>query len=116
MKDPKFTIKHVGINTPDEAAARLLTGLLCSSFALEPNNETKTHIFAGSLFEVMKNESIGTHGHIAMQTEDVEAAISFFAERGIGIQNDTIRRNADGKIIFAYLDAEFGGFAVHLAE
>lgn len=116
MDCPKLTIKHVGINCPDEAAAHALTASLCDCFSLQPCNETDSHIFAGGLFEVMKNEAIGSRGHIALQTEDIAGAIAYFAEKGIAIREDTVRRADDGSITFAYLDLELGGFAFHLTR
>lgn len=113
MNAPKFTIKHIGINTPSESEANALITFLCDLFALQRGDENDSHIFAGSLFEVMKNETIGKNGHIALQTEDVEAAIRYFAQKGISIREETVRRR-DGKIIFAYLNLELGGFDVHL--
>ena len=62
----------------------------------------------------MKNEEIGTNGHIALQTEDVEDAIKYFSEKKIGIKENTIKRDENEKIVFAYLDVELGGFAFHL--
>lgn len=83
---------------------------------LETGNENDTHIFASGLFEVMKNSKRGKHGHIALQTPDVELAMADLARKGISFQEDTIRRNADGKIIFVYLKGDIGGFSFHLTE
>ena len=113
---PTFRIKHVGINNPNDAAAEIMLETLSKTFDLPRANETDSHIFAGSLFEVMKNTRYGEYGHVALQTEDVEAAIAYFAEKGIGIQEDTIRRDDQGHIIFAYLQLEIGGFAFHLTK
>lgn len=113
MNAPHFLIKHIGINTPNEVAAEKLAVLLCDLFQLPRGDENDKHIFAGSLFEVQKNADIGEHGHIALQAEDIEYAIAYFASRGIGIRDNTIRRK-NGKIVFAYLDLNIGGFAVHL--
>lgn len=114
MNPPQFRLKHIGINTPDDMAAQSLANRLCELFGIRRGDENSTHIFAGSLFEVMKNEKIGACGHIAVQTENVEKAVEYFREKGVGILEDTVRRGEDGKITFAYLDLEVGGFAVHL--
>lgn len=116
MNAPVFTLKHIGINTADGAAAAELSGCLCGIFGLTPGHENDTHIFAGSLFEVMKNGRLGAYGHIALQTADVEKAIAYLAGKGVGIRERTVRRDDSGSIIFAYLDREFGGFAVHLTQ
>lgn len=111
---PKYRIAHVGINHPDEEKALDTARKLCAFFDLVPNDETGTHIFAGSLFEVKKNCLKGTYGHIAMQTDDLEAAIEHLAKKGIQVKEESIRRNAEGRIKFAYLDLEIAGFAFHL--
>ena len=36
------------------------------------------------------------------------------SQKGITFYEDTIRRDKDGKIIFVYLQQEFGGFSIHL--
>ena len=116
MNPPQFQLKHVGINTPDGTAAEKLACMLCELFGLQRGDENSTHIFVGSMFEVMKHEQIGTYGHIALQTTDVENAIAYFNEKGISVQEHTVRRDTCGKIMFAYLDLEIGGFAVHLTR
>ena len=65
---PDFRIKHVGINTINNTEAENLLQQLMLIFDLERGNENNSHVFAGTLFEVMKNEEIGTNGHIALQT------------------------------------------------
>lgn len=111
-----YRLKHVGINCADEAEAKSLVSLLCSLFNMEPGAENDSHIFVGSAFEVMKNPRRGTHGHIALQTENVEAAMADLAKKGITFQEDTIHRNENGKIKFIYLQGEWGGFSFHLTE
>ena len=114
---PSYSIKHIGINNPDEPAAQGLTDLLCHLFGLERARETPTAIFAGTIFEVMKSykpETRGVNGHIGLQTDDVEEAMADLASKGITFQEDTIRRDEDGKVNFVYLEQQLGGFAIHL--
>ena len=113
-KTPRYRITHVGINHPDSAAALEAAGRLCAAFDLEPRDETRTHIFAGTLFEVKKNAQKGKYGHVAMQTDDLEAAIAHLAQKGVYVVEESIRRNEEGRISFAYLDLEISGFAFHL--
>lgn len=111
---PQYRIKHIGLNHPDAETALDTVKKLCGIFDLRPANETDTHIFAGSLFEVKKNCSRGTYGHVALQTDDIEAAIQHLAKKGASIREDTIQRNEAGRIKFVYLDFEIAGFAFHL--
>lgn len=111
-----YKLKHVGINCGNEKGAKQLAALLCSLFGLEPGNENDTHIFVSNMFEVMKDSTRGKHGHIALQTPDVELAMADLARKGIGFKEETIRRDADGKVIFVYLDGDIGGFSFHLTK
>lgn len=109
-----YKIKHIGINSTDEQQAREQVALLCDIFDLKVTEEGKVGIFVGTIFEVMKHNRRGAHGHIALQPEDVEEAMKELAAKGITFQEDTIRRDANGKIEFVYLQQEFFGFQVHL--
>lgn len=111
---PVYRIKHIGINHPDAEQAMDTAKKLCEIFDLPLNRETGTRIFAGDLFELKKNGTRGRVGHVALQTEDIEAAVEYLGGKGIGILEDTIRRKDDGRISFVFLDFELAGFAFHL--
>lgn len=114
---PRYTLKHIGFNTPDESAANSLTDTLCALFHVERARETPVSIFTDSLFEIMKYDdpaTRGIHGHIALQTDDVEGAMADLAEKGITFQQDTIKRDSRGRVCFVYLEQQVGGFAIHL--
>ena len=76
-----YRLKHVGINCENEAEAKKLVSLLCHLFNMETGHENDTHTFVSTAFEVMKHNQIGTHGHIALQTDDVEAAMKDLASK-----------------------------------
>lgn len=111
---PQYRIAHVGINHPNGESALETAQKLCDVFGLAPYGETATHIFSGSLFELKKNSTKGTVGHIAMQTDDIEMALEHLKKKGVGIRTDSIKRNSNGKIRFVYLELEIAGFAFHL--
>lgn len=116
---PRYTLKHIGFNTPDDPSAQHLTDLLCHLFNLERTKETPVSVFTDSLFEIMKYDDPvkrGTHGHIALQTEDVETAMADLRAKGITFQEDSIRRDSQGKVTFVYLEQQVGGFAIHLTR
>ncbi len=110
----EFRIKHIGIRTDSAEEAAATAEMLAVLFGLSGTRATDTAVWAGDLFEVMKSDARGARGHVAMQTDDVEAAMEALRARGVGFQEDTIRRNAEGKIIFVYLDKEIAGFMFHL--
>ena len=114
MKPPEFSIAHVGINNPDEDAAYNVLKQLCDVFGLEKGLAGRTKVFAGDLFEIKKNMNRGTIGHVALRTDDIEYAVEYFKEKGIGIIESTVKRNDKGRIRFVFLDLEIAGYAFHL--
>nr|MBQ6241869.1 2-dehydro-3-deoxyphosphogluconate aldolase [Lachnospiraceae bacterium] len=110
----EFRIKHIGIRTDSTEEAASTAALLAMLFDLSETHETASAVWAGDLFEVMRGDKWGARGHVAMQTDDVEAAMESLRAKGIGFRENTVRRNAEGKIIFVYLDREIAGFQFHL--
>lgn len=109
-----FEFAHLGINeeTKDKAlnSANLLSHLFYFSV-----KEGATSIFAGSGFEVMKNQYLGKHGHIAIATNHIYRAINYLKTKGIPVLPETAKEE-DGKLKAIYLDQEVSGFAIHLLQ
>ena len=106
---------HIGINCADEAeaakTAEVLGNLL--SMAVKPGNSS---IFVGKKeFEIMKKPGRGTHGHIAILTNNVDRAIYHLGLRGVKFDMDS-KNVKDGKTIAIYLADEVAGFAIHLVQ
>lgn len=108
-----FTLAHVGVNTASAEEAGKLAELLCTLFNLEPRHGQKSE-FAGEYFECMKAPFLGTNGHIAMATPDLEAAVEELKGKGFAFNMDTAAYGPDGKLKNVYLAGEFGGFAIHI--
>ena len=111
----KFELLHVGINTPNPDEAAKLAELLSVTFNLTPKHGNKSE-FAGSYFECMKAPFLGTNGHIAMGTPDLEAAVEELKGKGYTFNMDTAAYTDEGKLKNVYLNGEFGGFAVHIMQ
>ena len=106
---------HIGINCADDAeamkTAELLGGLL--SKAVAPGNSS---IFVGNKeFEIMKKPGRGTHGHIAILTNNVDRAIYHLSQRGVKFDMDS-KNVKDGKTVAIYFADEIAGFALHLVQ
>lgn len=111
----KFELVHVGVNTNSPEEAEKLTQLLNMMFNLTPRHGQKSE-FAGNYFECMKAPFLGTNGHIAMQTDDLEAAVEELKGKGFSFNMDTAAYTEAGKMKNVYLDGEFGGFAIHILQ
>lgn len=110
-----FRIKHVGINSKDEAEAKKTATLLCSIFDFD-YNDTELSVFTGTAVEVMKFMGRGSLGHIAIGADNVDRAEYYLRQRGFSFDESTRRVDAAGRTTFLYLADEIGGFAFHLTK
>lgn len=111
--DNKFELEHIGIANGSPEEAEKLSLLLCEMFHLTPRHGKKSE-FAGDYFECMREPGLGTNGHIAMRTSDLDAAVEELKKKGFSFQMDTASYDAEGRLTNVYLDGEFGGFAIHI--
>ncbi|WP_337596691.1 VOC family protein, partial [Gemmiger sp.] len=106
---------HIGINCADEAEAAKTAETIGSllSMAVKPGNSS---IFVGKKeFEIMKKPGRGTHGHIAILTNNVDRAIYHLGQRGVKFDMDS-KNVKDGKTVAIYFADEVAGFAIHLVQ
>lgn len=113
---PEYRIAHIGINTINNKDAEALIELLSKLFCQDIRRRTNNNVLVGNIFEVVIHSQRSLHGHIALQTDDIELAVTDFESKGITFREGTIRRDKSGKICFIYLEQEFGGFAFHLTR
>jgi 2-dehydro-3-deoxyphosphogluconate aldolase/(4S)-4-hydroxy-2-oxoglutarate aldolase len=111
----KFELVHVGVNTGSPEEALQLAELLSGMFNLTPRHGQKSE-FAGDYFECMKAPFLGKNGHIAMRTDDLEAAVEELRGKGFSFKMDTAAYAENGRLKNIYLDGEFGGFAIHILQ
>ncbi len=108
-----FFLKHVGINCADENDCRSTADKLCR-FAMVSPDERSGAIFAGTLFEVMKNPGLGTNGHIAIGCNFPFRALAFLESQGFAPDMSTAKYDEKGKLKVVYFKDEIGGFAFHI--
>lgn len=110
-----LSVVHVGINFENEEEADKVAKMYCSMFGFDykPGN---TSIFAGTGIECNKSMGLGSKGHIAIGTSDVDRAIYHLERKGVEFDMDTYKADDKGKGKVVYLKGEFGGFAVHLVK
>ncbi len=103
--------KDAKILADAQALAETIANLL--SMAVKVGNSS---IFVGKKeFEIMKKPGRGTHGHIAILTNNVDRAIYHLSQRGVKF--DMASKNVkDGKTIAIYFADEVAGFAIHLVQ
>lgn len=106
-------LAHIGINEANEGSALSTAHMIAELMGCEIN-EKGLGIFAGNSFEIMKSPGRGKNGHIAISTNNVERAIYHLSKRGIKFDQSSARFDEKGNIQYIYIDADFGGFAIHL--
>ena len=111
----KFELEHIGITNQSPQEAQQLAGLLSGMFNLTPRHGQKSE-FAGDFFECMKAPFLGTHGHIAMRTPGLTAAVEELKAKGFTFNMDTAAYGEDGRLKNIYLAGEFGSFAIHILQ
>ena len=110
----EYEVVHVGINMPDENAAIGLAQQLNDAFGF-PAKIGNSSVFSSARIEIMKSEYLGAKGHIAVCTNSVEAAAAELRKKGYSVLADTVKYK-NGRMTVAYLEREFGGFAIHLIQ
>lgn len=111
----KFELEHIGIVNQSHEEALALAQLLSGMFNLTPRHGQKSE-FAGDYFECMRAPFLGTHGHIAMRTKDLDAAVEELKGKGVTFNVETATYNEDGTLKNIYLAEEYAGFAIHVTQ
>jgi len=109
-----FEFAHLGINEESKDRALDSANLLSRLFYF-PVKEGETSVFAGPDFEVMKNQYLGKHGHIAIATNHIYRAINYLKTKSVSVLPETAKKK-DGKLKAIYLAQEVSGFAIHLLQ
>ena len=107
-------LRHIGINSESPENARKTAEVLGA--LLDEGIREGTHsVFAGNAFELMKEPSFGTCGHIAIACNDLMRARWYLERRGFNFDERSAKEKA-GKVVAIYFRNEIGGFAVHLLQ
>ncbi|MEG0896472.1 MAG: bifunctional 4-hydroxy-2-oxoglutarate aldolase/2-dehydro-3-deoxy-phosphogluconate aldolase [Ruthenibacterium sp.] len=110
-----FEVKHIGLNTANDAEAMQAAKLFETLFGFDIA-EGNSSIFVGNRgIEIMKKQGRGKYGHIAVGTNTIERAVAHLQSQGI-VFDDTSRAEKNGKLVAIYLKEEVAGFAVHLVQ
>ncbi len=108
-----FMLKHVGINSADQADAGNIGTVLANAFGGQ-TRETSKSVFANEIFEVMFGAGPGAHGHIAVGCNNLIRAVAFMEQKGVTFDYSTAKYDGKGNMTFIYLNEEYGGFRIHL--
>ena len=115
LKFLDFNLRHVGINSKDEAESSATASSFEWIFGF-PKEDRGGAYFAGDIIEVMKKPFYGCHGHIAISTANAACAARYLESRGVKLNWASAGYNPDGHLRVVYLQDEIGGFAVHILQ
>lgn len=110
-----FSLVHVGLNSENEEQALHTAGLFAAIFGFGYTVGNSSIFSAERTIEIMKKPFLGTHGHLAVATRDIEFAQAYLQEHGYSFLEET-RVVKNGKTVAIYLKDEIAGFAVHLLQ
>ena len=110
-----FKLRHVGINSANADVASDSASTLGKFFSF-PEDQRSASIFVSPELEIMKQQGRGTHGHIAIETNNVDRAVYHLKRRGVEFDMDSAQYAPDGSMKFIYLANEIDGFAYHLVK
>ncbi len=109
-----FEFAHIGINLSTKTEADKTAGMFDAMFGFQKKPGTDS-IFAGASIECMTPPCFGTKGHIAIATNSIVSAKSYFESAGYKF-NEASAKFINQKMIVIYFEEEVGGFAVHLLQ
>jgi 2-dehydro-3-deoxyphosphogluconate aldolase/(4S)-4-hydroxy-2-oxoglutarate aldolase len=109
-----FEIAHIGVNETSEDKAKSSAQFFSDIFQF-PMKVGSSSVFSGTGIEVTKSPVQGTHGHIAIRTNNIVRAVAFLNRKGVKTDPSSAKEK-NGKMIAIYLEAEVSGFAVHLLQ
>ena len=105
-------LQHMKDTSHEQTEHLAKLGTLLSK-KVAPGNSS---VFVGNKeFEIMKKPGRGTHGHIAVKTNNVDRAVYHLGRRGVKFDMDSMVTK-NGQNIAIYLADEVAGFAIHLVQ
>lgn len=109
-------LAHAGINAADEADALGTAQALASLLLMDMGKNGNSSVFVSNVAEVMKGKGPGTCGHLGFSTINIERAVAYYKAIGTEFDENSAKKDANGKLKAIYFKGEIGGFAVHLVQ
>lgn len=110
-----FELRHVGLNCADSGEAERTAASFCSLFGFE-NKPGSSSVFCSTAVECMRAPYLGTHGHIAIGTDNLVRAEAHLRSKGVTLNDASRKYDAKGRCVAVYLAEELAGFAIHLVR
>ena len=105
---------HVGINNENKEKAEKTIALLETLGMIRKDGNSST--FLDTTIEVLPIVFHGKNGHLGFRCISVERSIAYLATKGLTVNEETISKDAKGRIKSCYFNEDASGFAVHLVR
>ena len=103
---------HMGLNNDGvEEAEKSIAGFAALGMSTKRGASST---FMGPFIEVLPKLYLGKNGHIGFRCFDIERTLSYLANFGFTVNEETIARDAKGTIKVCYLNEALSAFAIHL--
>lgn len=109
-------LAHVGINAADADDAMGIASALGSLLLLDQGNNGKSSVFVSNVAEIMKGNGAGKNGHLGFSTTNIQRAVAYYKAIGTEFDENSVKKDASGKMKAIYFKEEIGGFAIHLVQ
>ena len=110
----EFEFAHMGINPDGDMSADNNAEVFRKLFGFKLK-EGNSSFFASSKIELLKRDTYGENGHIAIYANNIREALTYFKEKNIDSIPESYKYK-DEQLIAAYLDLNIGGFILHLLQ
>lgn len=110
-----FKVVHIGINCANPEEAEAVADKFDNAFGFT-KKVGNSSVFASSYVECMKTPFKGRLGHIAVATNSVKRAVYQLSAKGYTFDESTYKFDKAGNLTVAYINEDFGGFAVHFVQ
>jgi len=110
-----FELAHVGINNDTPEIAQDGARRMGEVFRM-PVKVGNSSTFTAKAVEFMHTNFYGTRGHIGFFCNSLPRALAYYRNQGIAVREESIRKDASGKMVSFYLQDEINGFAVHVVR
>ena len=105
---------HMGLNNENaEEAEKSISGFSALGMEAKRGNSST---FMGPFIEVLPKPYLGKNGHIGFRCFDIERTLSYLGKHGFSVKEETIAKDAKGRIKSCYFNEDASGFAVHLVR
>lgn len=109
-----FEFAHIGLNNENQAEADKAIDML-SVFGFEVKRGASS-AFVSSSIEVLPKMFYGKLGHIGFRCNDIERVLYYLSSKGFSVKEESVQKDAKGKIKVAYINEEIAGFAIHFIK